>query len=352
MSAPHADRDHSEQPVAGPLCARCGQPALGFATINGVRYCHADERSCYTQQCHENPTHARMKAGLDAFKAKRTATPSTPPPGPDPTQVVWPPAQRRDAERGTSRSVPVRATVAQVEAVMRVNLAGLLLPLWAARLIADAVVAAGEDADESGQVWTDMNEAVNEATDRAQAAEAEVERLTGALTNARAKAADNIADRERMLRDIMAERDALLGRLGPCICNYGPGADGPEEWCPQHGRPISDWESYMTKVAEENISLRATVARVEALADELEAVAPSFASKVRAALSAPEPAPPTPETPHTAAGDAGSVSGQSGTGEALGGAEGGLWDTRTTSSGAFPDAKRHDPLKGARRSDR
>jgi len=30
------------------LCARCGEPALGYATIDGKRYCHDDERSCYT----------------------------------------------------------------------------------------------------------------------------------------------------------------------------------------------------------------------------------------------------------------------------------------------------------------
>ena len=36
------------------ICGRCGAPALGFATIRGDRYCHADERSCYTEQCRDD----------------------------------------------------------------------------------------------------------------------------------------------------------------------------------------------------------------------------------------------------------------------------------------------------------
>lgn len=26
-----------------------------------------------------------------------------------------------------------------------------------------------------------------------------------------------------------------------CICNTGPGTDGPDECCPQHGRPYAYW---------------------------------------------------------------------------------------------------------------
>lgn len=26
-----------------------------------------------------------------------------------------------------------------------------------------------------------------------------------------------------------------------CICNTGPGTDGPDECCPQHGRPYTYW---------------------------------------------------------------------------------------------------------------
>lgn len=36
-----------------PACARCGEPALGYATIGRDRYCHSDERSCYTLQTRE-----------------------------------------------------------------------------------------------------------------------------------------------------------------------------------------------------------------------------------------------------------------------------------------------------------
>jgi hypothetical protein len=28
-------------------CGLCGEPAKGFAMANGIRLCHADERSCY-----------------------------------------------------------------------------------------------------------------------------------------------------------------------------------------------------------------------------------------------------------------------------------------------------------------
>ena len=33
-------------------CERCKEPALGYAFIGRKRYCHADERSCYTEQHH------------------------------------------------------------------------------------------------------------------------------------------------------------------------------------------------------------------------------------------------------------------------------------------------------------
>jgi hypothetical protein len=36
---------------------------------------------------------------------------------------------------------------------------------------------------------------------------------------------------------VEAERD----RHGPCICNHGPGTEGPDEFCPRHveGRPFA-----------------------------------------------------------------------------------------------------------------
>jgi hypothetical protein len=49
--------------------------------------------------------------------------------------------------------------------------------------------------------------------DRLSQARAEVEQLRAALTNARAKNGDHIADREKMLRDIMAERDEARRQL-------------------------------------------------------------------------------------------------------------------------------------------
>lgn len=37
--------------MSAPACARCGNPATGYATINDDRYCHGDEPrpSCYEQ---------------------------------------------------------------------------------------------------------------------------------------------------------------------------------------------------------------------------------------------------------------------------------------------------------------
>ena len=271
MSSPHADRDHSEQPVAGPLCARCGQPALGFATINGVRYCHSDERSCYTEQCHENPTHARLKARLDARKAARqAATPSTATAGSDPTQ-------------GTSRPVSarvVRASEAQVEAALDVlgcgayqNRRGVVVCIherhehygaWSERgcpvaaAVADAVVAAG-DADE-------------------------VTRLRAEVDGFR-----DLADRS-IKRALRAE---------------------------------AEWDA-----------LRETVARVEALAkvqaihcrvkwrtDEERTWLDILAIIESAALSGPSPAQTPATATEPAPRAAGDAEGKSGTGEALGGAE-------------------------------
>ena len=65
----------------------------------------------------------------------------------------------------------------------------------------------------------------------------EVNRLRGALTNARAKAADNLASGERIARDVMAERDAMAARLAKVealaerwrevglVCECGHGLD-------------------------------------------------------------------------------------------------------------------------------
>lgn len=42
---------------------------------------------------------------------------------------------------------------------------------------------------------------------------------------------------------VNAERE----RHGTCICNTGPGTDGPDETCPQHGRPYAYWVNALTE---------------------------------------------------------------------------------------------------------
>lgn len=43
--------------IAMTACARCGEPATGYAYIGDVRYCHPDDPAkpdCYTLQCRED----------------------------------------------------------------------------------------------------------------------------------------------------------------------------------------------------------------------------------------------------------------------------------------------------------
>lgn len=69
----------------------------------------------------------------------------------------------------------------------------------------------------------------------------------------------------RALRDARAENEALraqAGRHGACIgCNYN---DGPDEFCPQHGRTYDDLLGILDKVASERDSLRAENERLQA----------------------------------------------------------------------------------------
>ena len=50
--------DHSDEIT----CARCHSTPLVYATINGKRYCHADERSCYTEALYDDE-HAPWRNG-------------------------------------------------------------------------------------------------------------------------------------------------------------------------------------------------------------------------------------------------------------------------------------------------
>ena len=53
-----------------------------------------------------------------------------------------------------------------------------------------------------------------------------------------------VASRAGQTARLLAIADDVAGvgadRHGPCICNTGPGTDGPDEWCPTHGRPYDD----------------------------------------------------------------------------------------------------------------
>lgn len=57
----------------------------------------------------------------------------------------------------------------------------------------------------------------------------------------------------------------MTARLAePCICMMGPSFEGPDETCPEHGRPYSYWvEGYEAKVVAD----RALRDRIQQLAD-------------------------------------------------------------------------------------
>jgi hypothetical protein len=78
------------------------------------------------------------------------------------------------------------------------------------------------------------------------------------------------------LRAKLAAAEAAVARHGECICNTGPGTEGPDEFCPRHGRT---YEDVVRMGAEEIFRLRAEVrtAKAQALreyAEELKWVRP------------------------------------------------------------------------------
>lgn len=70
-------------------------------------------------------------------------------------------------------------------------------------------------------------------------------------------------------------------RHGECICNTGPGTDGPEEWCGQHGRPYHDAIAYLSSILE---AQRFALARVLDRADKIELYNEATAKAIREAV--------------------------------------------------------------------
>lgn len=62
-----------------------------------------------------------------------------------------------------------------------------------------------------------------------------------------------LADRSRLEQ----ERDEAVAKLGPCHCDGNPATtNGPEEDCPQHGRPYSYWVEGCQTLAAREAGLR------------------------------------------------------------------------------------------------
>jgi len=75
-----------------------------------------------------------------------------------------------------------------------------------------------------------------------------VERIIAARVE-QAEAALRESDEEQYYRLLQrAEKaEAERDRHGPCICNTGPGTEGPDEFCPHHGRTYDDALDYVSK---------------------------------------------------------------------------------------------------------
>ncbi len=51
--------------------------------------------------------------------------------------------------------------------------------------------------------------------------------------------------------------EAKVARHGPCVCNTGPGTEGPDEFCPHHGRTYNDALDMMGRIVTEERAARA-----------------------------------------------------------------------------------------------
>lgn len=134
--------------------------------------------------------------------------------------------------------------------------------------------------------WDDM---LRRADRAAEGLGSSAERFADALAAARAELAEvreelaaqeeraevwkaSVGEVERMLAEVKAKYNHLVEQLrkaeqerdrhGECICNTGPDTDGPDEFCPRHGRPYSEVLGIFNR---EVLAMRAAVERESAL---------------------------------------------------------------------------------------
>lgn len=77
----------------------------------------------------------------------------------------------------------------------------------------------------------DLNKAAQALREKA------VEQSLGELTTHRTWDDLSYSDKHKWVMLAIAAADVLVG---PCTCDTSPNSDGPEETCPQDGRPIED----------------------------------------------------------------------------------------------------------------
>jgi hypothetical protein len=295
----HSDRDGSEQPIVWPpkqrrdaetRYAEGGLPGLGRVVTEGIEVGgQVFERMLGTTLPREG--------GTSPVESARAAHAS-----------------------GGGAGEPVRASAAQVEAVEKAWWNGSFNRYGAPRrvtfrAIADAVVAAGPDADEV----TRLARAVASVTpcscsaqrSRAEAAEAEVERLL----DAQAIRAGTLHDANNAVRDLRAERDRLRAEAARLRGEVNRAASVAERLHSEFADHALHRARAQKSAEARADRLAATVERVRAVAKRWGGNGTTLGMEITKAIAS------TPETPHAPAGRDESASGQSGGAGTLGGAE-------------------------------
>ncbi|HSV40031.1 MAG TPA: helix-turn-helix domain-containing protein [Nocardioidaceae bacterium] len=88
------------------------------------------------------------------------------------------------------------------------------------------------EADRQRVMHEECHHAFEKASEGLAEATAVAVELQGDLDRALAKAGSALADRDYWKR--------IAESHGPCVCNTGPSVEGPDEYCPQHGRRYDD----------------------------------------------------------------------------------------------------------------